>query len=98
MTLHSPNYHPRNRESTPSPTKEVSGATKVRWLIVMMLMGFAFLAHLNRVSIAVAGSERFTEQGGMSNEQMGWICSAFLLVYTVGMLPGGWMIDRLSAC
>lgn len=71
-------------------------ATVVRWLIVIMLMGFTFLGHFNRVSISVAGNERFTGPGGMSNEQMGMVYSAFLLVYTIGMLPGGWVIDRLG--
>ncbi|MBC8114862.1 MAG: MFS transporter, partial [Candidatus Saccharimonas sp.] len=70
--------------------------TNVRWLIVVMLMGFTFLGHFNRVSISVAGSERFTGPGGMSTEQMGLVYSAFLLVYTIGMLPGGWVIDYLG--
>ena len=71
-------------------------ATNVRWLIVVMLMGFTFLGHFNRVSISVAGSERFTGPEGMSNEQIGMVYSAFLLVYTIGMLPGGWVIDRVG--
>ncbi|MFN8709862.1 MAG: MFS transporter, partial [Planctomyces sp.] len=70
--------------------------TQVRWQIVGLLMGFAFLGHFNRVSISVAGSEVLTREGGISNEQMGWVYSAFLIVYTAGMLPGGWLIDRLG--
>ncbi len=70
--------------------------TNVRWLVVLMLMGFTFLGHFNRVSISVAGSERFTGPQGMSTEQMGLVYSAFLLVYTIGMLPGGWVIDYLG--
>lgn len=71
-------------------------ATNVRWLIVLMLMGFTFLGHFNRVSISVAGNERFTKPGGISTEQMGLVYSSFLLVYTLGMLPGGWVIDRIG--
>lgn len=70
--------------------------TQVRWQIVGLLMSFAFLGHFNRVSISVAGSEVLTREGGISNEQMGWVYSAFLIVYTAGMLPGGWLIDRLG--
>ena len=70
--------------------------TNIRWLIVLMLMGFTFMGHFNRVSISVAGSERFTGPEGMSPEQMGLVYSAFLLVYTIGMLPGGWVIDYLG--
>lgn len=80
-----------------SAAKPVSQATRVRWMIILMLMGFAFLGHFNRISIAVAGTERFTKDGGLTNSQMGWVYWAFLFVYTLGMLPGGWLIDRLGA-
>jgi ACS family D-galactonate transporter-like MFS transporter len=70
--------------------------TNVRWLIVAMLVGLVFLAHFNRIAISVAGSERFIGPDGLSEEQMGRVYSAFLLVYTLGMLPGGWLIDRLG--
>jgi ACS family D-galactonate transporter-like MFS transporter len=96
--------------------------THVRWLIVSMLMGFAFLGHFNRVSISVAGNEKLTKRSSaqlvalsagepgdksideaameprdvLSNQQMGWVYSTFLIVYTLGMLPGGWVIDRLG--
>ncbi|HJZ92425.1 MAG TPA: MFS transporter [Gemmataceae bacterium] len=72
-----------------------SRPTNVRWLILAMLVGLVFLAHFNRIAISVAGSERFIGNG-LSEEQMGRVYSAFLLVYTIGMLPGGWLIDRLG--
>jgi MFS transporter, ACS family, D-galactonate transporter len=76
---------------TPAPRP-----TNVRWLIVAMLVGLVFLAHFNRIAISVAGSERFIGPDGLSDVQMGRVYSAFLLVYTLGMLPGGWLIDRLG--
>ncbi|MBO0697355.1 MAG: MFS transporter [Zavarzinella sp.] len=72
-----------------------SRPTNVRWLIVAMLIGLVFLAHFNRIAISVAGSERFIGHG-LSEEQMGRVYFAFLVVYTIGMLPGGWLIDRLG--
>ena len=68
--------------------------TNVRWLIVFLLMGFAFLAHWNRVSISVAANAHFIGEGKLSAEEMGLVYSAFLFVYTIGMLPGGYFIDR----
>ena len=68
----------------------------VRWRTVLLLAGIAFLAHFNRVSISVAGNEVFIGKGKLSTEQMGWVYSIFLLVYTIGMLPGGWLIDRIG--
>jgi sugar phosphate permease len=65
-------------------------------MIVLLLMGFTFLAHFNRVSISVAGNAHFMGPGKLSEDQMGLIYSAFLLIYTLGMLPGGWLIDRVG--
>lgn len=73
-----------------------SNATNVRWQIVAMLMGFTILGHFNRVSISVAGKAKFIGEGLLTEDQMGMVYSAFLLVYTLGMLPGGWVIDRLG--
>jgi MFS family permease len=79
--------------SSPSPG---SRPTKVRWLVVVLLMGLAFLAHFNRLGIAVAANAHFIGEGKLSEPQMGLVFSAFLLVYTIGMLPGGYLIDRVG--
>src|SRR6476660_3711176 len=68
-----------------------------RWWIVLMLMACAGLAHFNRVGISVAGSEVFIPELGISETRMGWVYTTFLIVYTIGMLPGGWLIDRIGA-
>jgi len=68
-----------------------------RWWIVLMLMGHAGLAHFNRVGISVAGSEVFIREDGLSETAMGWVYTTFLIVYTLGMLPGGWLVDRIGA-
>lgn len=70
--------------------------TKIRWLIVLMLMGFTFQGHFNRVGISVAGDERFIKFEGMSPQTMGLVYTTFLIVYTFSMLPGGWVIDRVG--
>jgi ACS family D-galactonate transporter-like MFS transporter len=70
--------------------------TNVRWMIVALLIGLAFLAHFNRLSIAVAGKEHFIGPDRLSEKQMGLVYSAFLFVYTFGMLPGGYFIDRIG--
>jgi ACS family D-galactonate transporter-like MFS transporter len=65
-----------------------------RWGIVVFLMALVFISHFNRASITSAGDERIMKQFGISPENMGLIYSAFLIVYTVFMIPGGWFIDR----
>ena len=68
-----------------------------RWAVVGLLMAFCFISHLNRISISVAGDERIMEQYAIAPKQMGMVYSAFLLVYTVFMIPGGFFIDRFGA-
>ena len=68
-----------------------------RWRIIVLLMGYAAIGHFNRVGISVAGDEMFIPQLGISETRMGWVYTAFLIVYTIGMLPAGWLIDRIGA-
>ena len=83
-------------DDSQSPNSLESRATKVRWLIVAMLMGFAFLGHFNRVGITVAAKAKFIGPGLLTEVQMGQVYSAFLWVYTLSMLPGGWIIDLVG--
>jgi len=70
--------------------------TPVRWRIVALLMALCFISHLNRISMAVAGDERIMKQFSIAPEKMGVIYSAFLLAYTICMIPGGFFIDRFG--
>jgi ACS family D-galactonate transporter-like MFS transporter len=62
--------------------------------IVAFLMALVFISHFNRASMASAGDERIMKQFDISPKSMGVLYSAFLIVYTVFMIPGGWFIDR----
>lgn len=68
-----------------------------RWRIVVLLMGYTALAHFNREGLAVAGSEVFIKKLGLSEVEMGWVYTSFGIVYTTGMLPGGWLVDRFGS-
>ena len=59
-------------------------------------MALSFISHFNRVSIATAGDTRIMAQYEISPTRMGTVYSAFLLAYTVCMIPGGLFIDRFS--
>jgi len=65
-------------------------------MIVAMLIGLAFLAQFNRYNISVVGDERWIGPDKLSKEQVGMVYSALLLVYTICMIPGGWLIDRIG--
>ncbi|RPI85571.1 MAG: MFS transporter, partial [Planctomycetaceae bacterium] len=70
--------------------------TNVRWCMLALLMAFAALAHFNRISISVAGTEHIMDEYSLDENQMGNVYSAYLFVYTLCMLPGGWLIDRFG--
>jgi len=63
----------------------------------VLLMGYAAIGHFNRVGISVAGDEMFIPKLGIPETRMGWVYTAFLILYTIGMLPGGWLIDRIGS-
>ena len=70
--------------------------TSVRWRILALLMALCFISHFNRASMTSAGDERIMKQFDISTEQMGVVYSAFLLIYTIFMIPGGFFIDRFG--
>src|SRR5258706_13402316 len=83
-----------NTQAQEPPTAARPGVQFQRWLGLVFLMALCFMGHFNRASITSAGDERMMAQFGISPERMGMVYSAFLLVYTVLMIPGGWLIDR----
>ena len=64
---------------------------------VPLLMLVVACGHFNRVGISVVGAERIIPVYGISPDSMGLVYSAFLLSYTLMMLPGGRLIDRIGA-
>lgn len=86
-----------NSTTSESQTVDARPAVGSRRKILLLLMALCFISHLNRISMAMAGDSRIMKQYGLSPEQMGWIYSSFLLVYTICMVPGGLFIDRFGA-
>jgi MFS family permease len=70
--------------------------TRVRWRILALLMGICFLSHLNRLAMSIAGTERIMPEFKITPERMGSVYTAYLACYTLGMILGGWFIDRLG--
>lgn len=81
-----PSTRPNHRVSLGRPTA-------VRWRVLALLMAFAAICHFNRVSMSVAGTERIIGET-VSATQIGTVYSAYLLAYTLVMVPAGWLIDR----
>lgn len=67
--------------------------TNVRWWIVGMLTGFAFVSYLQRINISIA-AELMESDLHLSKIQLGEIFSSFLVGYAIFQIPGGWFADR----
>jgi ACS family glucarate transporter-like MFS transporter len=77
----------------PRPSPQAPAA----WRVLALLALFAFLCHFNRLAISVVGTERLIKGGVVDETRMGWVYTAYLIVYTVCMTPGGWLMDRWGA-
>jgi MFS transporter, ACS family, D-galactonate transporter len=81
---------------TPAPMLDSERPTGVRWRILALLMCYAAMVHFNRISISVAGTEHIMRDYSLSETQMGVVYSSYLFLYTLCMIPGGWLIDRIG--
>ena len=66
-----------------------------RWLLIFWLFVLSAVAFLDRVNISIAGGSIAADYG-LSNVQLGWVFSAFLLGYALFQTPGGWLSDKFG--
>src|SRR3954471_19096417 len=66
--------------------------TRARWFIVALIFCMGVLMFIDRVNISIAAKYIIPEYG-LSDVQMGWIFSAFVLGYAILQVPGGWLGD-----
>jgi MFS transporter, ACS family, glucarate transporter len=69
--------------------------SKVRWILIFWIFVVSAIAYLDRVNVAIAGKAISTEFH-ISNVQLGWIFSAFVLGYALFQAPGGRLADRIG--
>src|SRR5512137_1076387 len=75
---------------------DLTPRSRTHWGLVLLLAATATAAYLCRVNLSVAGALVMKEYG-LTQTQMGWVFSAFLLGYTLCMLPGGLLADAWGA-
>src|SRR3984893_5717415 len=66
-----------------------------RWFFVFWLFVLSAVAFLDRVNISIAGSSIAADYG-LSNGQLGYVFSSFLLGYALFQTAGGWLSDKLG--
>ena len=70
-----------------------SRPSRIRWLILALLFLISVVTYIDRVNISVAARQMMPAYG-MTDQQMGWIFSAFVVGYALFQIPGGWLADR----
>src|ERR1035441_3603568 len=68
---------------------------RVRWVLIFWMFVISAIAYLDRVNISIAG-HFIQEEFHLSNVQLGWIFSAFVLGYALFQAPGGKLADRFG--
>lgn len=69
--------------------------SRTRWLLIFWLFVLSAVAFLDRVNISIAGSSIAADYG-LSNTQLGYVFSSFLLGYALFQTAGGWLSDKLG--
>ncbi|MCE9537369.1 MAG: MFS transporter [Nitrospirae bacterium] len=77
-------------------TTPPSQPTRIRWLILALLFSISVVTYIDRVNISVTARQMMPAYG-ITDQQMGWIFSAFVIGYALFQIPGGWLADRWGA-
>jgi len=68
---------------------------RLRWVLIFWMFLMSAIAYLDRVNVSIAG-QAIQKEYGMSNVQLGWIFSAFVIGYALFQAPGGRLADRFG--
>lgn len=70
-----------------------SRPSQIRWLILALLFLISVVTYIDRVNISVTARQMMPAYG-MTDQEMGWVFSAFVVGYALFQIPGGWLADR----
>ena len=66
------------------------------WLILGLLFCVSVVTYIDRVNISVTARQMMPALG-LTDQEMGWIFSSFVMGYALFQVPGGWLGDRWGA-
>lgn len=69
---------------------------RVRWLLIGWIFLISAVAYLDRVNVSIA-AKSITTDFKLSNVELGYIQSAFVIGYAIFQAPAGRLADRLGA-
>lgn len=65
---------------------------RLRWVLILWVFVMSSIAYLDRVNISIAGQE-VQKTYGLTDVQLGWIFSSFVIAYALFQAPGGRLAD-----
>jgi ACS family glucarate transporter-like MFS transporter len=68
---------------------------RLRWVLIFVTFLISSLAYMDRVNISIAAGA-IQKEYALSNVQLGWVFSAFVLGYALFQAPGGRFADRFG--
>ena len=81
----------------PQPaTRKLMPPTYVRYRVVAVSALMAILLYLDRFCISFA-EQYIQEDLRLTDQQIGWMLSAFFWTYALAQVPSGWLTDRFGA-
>lgn len=75
-----------NREDATPPSP-------LRWLILGLLFSISVVTYIDRINISVTARQMMPALG-LTEQEMGFVFSAFVVGYAMFQIPGGWLGDR----
>jgi MFS transporter, ACS family, glucarate transporter len=73
----------------------IAGATRVRWVVMGIVMAIMAVTAMNRLNLSIAG-KYIEEEFSLSTISMGRVFSAFLWGYALFQIPWGYVCDRIG--
>jgi len=70
-------------------------STRIRWILIFWIFTISAVAYLDRVNISIAGRS-IANEFHLTNVELGWVFSAFVIGYAIAQAPAGWLADRLG--
>ena len=70
-------------------------STRIRWILIFWIFTISAVAYLDRVNISIAGRS-IANEFHLTNIELGWVFSAFVIGYAIAQAPAGWLADRLG--
>ena len=68
---------------------------RIRWILIFWMFLMSAIAYLDRVNISIAG-HAIQGEYHLTDIQLGWVFSAFVLGYALFQAPGGRLADRFG--